>query len=75
MRITRIRVHQVDLPLLDGAYNWSNQNSVSIFDSTVVAIETDAGLTGYGEVCPLGPAYLPSYAEGARTGIASWRLP
>ena len=35
----------------------------------MVAIETDAGLTGYGEVCPLGPAYLPSYAEGARTGI------
>ena len=70
MRISRIRVHQVDLPLLEGAYNWSNQNSVSVFDSTVVAIETDAGLTGYGEVCPLGPAYLPSYAAGARTGIA-----
>jgi L-alanine-DL-glutamate epimerase-like enolase superfamily enzyme len=70
MRITRIRVHQVDLPLLEGAYAWSNQNSVSIFDSTVVAVETDAGLTGWGEVCPLGPAYLPSYAEGARTGIA-----
>lgn len=69
MRITRIRVHQVDLPLLEGAYNWSNQNSVSTFDSTVVALETDEGLTGYGEVCPLGPAYLPSYAEGARIGI------
>jgi L-alanine-DL-glutamate epimerase-like enolase superfamily enzyme len=50
MRITRIRVHQVDLPLLEGAYNWSNQNSVSTFDSTVVAVETDEGLTGYGEV-------------------------
>jgi len=24
---------------------------------------------GFGEVCPLGPVYLPSYAEGARTGI------
>jgi cis-L-3-hydroxyproline dehydratase len=71
MRITRIRVHQVDLPLLDGAYNWSNRNSVTVFDSTVVAIETAEGLTGYGEVCPLGPAYLPSYAEGARTGIAT----
>jgi cis-L-3-hydroxyproline dehydratase len=71
MRITRIRVHQVDLPLLEGAYNWSNRNSISTFDSTVVAIETAEGLTGYGEVCPLGPAYLPSYAEGARTGIAT----
>ena len=26
--------------------------------------------TGYGEVCPLGPAYLAAYAGGARTGIA-----
>jgi L-alanine-DL-glutamate epimerase-like enolase superfamily enzyme len=36
----------------------------------VVEIETDAGITGYGEICPLGPAYLPAYAAGARTGIA-----
>jgi L-alanine-DL-glutamate epimerase-like enolase superfamily enzyme len=41
-----------------------------VFDSTVLAVETDAGLTGWGEVCPLGPAYLPAYARGARAGIA-----
>jgi L-alanine-DL-glutamate epimerase-like enolase superfamily enzyme len=35
-----------------------------------VAIQTDAGITGYGEICPLGPAYLATYAAGARTGIA-----
>jgi L-alanine-DL-glutamate epimerase-like enolase superfamily enzyme len=35
-----------------------------------VAIHTDAGITGYGEICPLGPAYLAAYATGARTGIA-----
>lgn len=40
-----------------------------MFDSTVVEILTDEGITGYGEVCPLGPAYLPAYAAGARTGI------
>jgi L-alanine-DL-glutamate epimerase-like enolase superfamily enzyme len=33
-------------------------------------VETYAGVTGYGEVCPLGPFYLPAYAAGARTGIA-----
>lgn len=69
MRITRILVYQVDLPLHEGAYNWSGGKSVSVFDSTVVAVETDAGVTGYGEVCPLGPAYLPAYAAGARAGI------
>jgi L-alanine-DL-glutamate epimerase-like enolase superfamily enzyme len=42
---------------------------VTVFDSTVIVVETDAGITGYGEVCPLGPAYLPAYAEGVRTGL------
>jgi cis-L-3-hydroxyproline dehydratase len=70
MRITAINKYQVDLPLHEGSYKWSGGNSVTVFDSTVVEIETDAGITGYGEVCPLGPAYLPAYAAGARTGIA-----
>jgi len=70
MRITTISAYRVDLPLYEGSYNWSGGNSVSVFDSTVVAVKTDSGLTGYGEVCPLGPAYLPAYAAGARAGIA-----
>jgi L-alanine-DL-glutamate epimerase-like enolase superfamily enzyme len=70
MKITAIRAYQVDLPLHEGSYKWSGGNSVSVFDSTVVEVETDAGLTGWGEVCPLGPAYLPAYAAGARAGIA-----
>ena len=35
-----------------------------------VKVETDEGVTGYGEICPLGAAYLPAYAAGARAGIA-----
>ncbi len=69
MRITKINVYQIDLPLHEGTYNWSGGKSVQVFDSTVVAIETDAGVTGHGEVCPLGPVYLPAYAAGARAGI------
>jgi L-alanine-DL-glutamate epimerase-like enolase superfamily enzyme len=69
MRITGIKAYRVELPLHEGAYKWSGGNIVRVFDSTVVAIETDQGITGYGEVCPLGPAYLPAYAAGARTGI------
>lgn len=70
MKITRISAYQVDLPLREGSYKWSGGKSVNVFDSTVVAVETDAGITGYGEVCPLGPFYLPAYAAGCRTGIA-----
>ncbi|MEQ8262944.1 cis-3-hydroxy-L-proline dehydratase [Pseudohaliea sp.] len=69
MKITRIVAYQVDLPLKEGRYAWSGGKAVDVFDSTVVAVETDSGITGYGEVCPLGPFYLPAYAAGARAGI------
>ena len=69
MRIVGLSLFQVDLPLCEGSYNWSGGKSVQVFDSTVVRLLTDDGLEGFGEVCPLGPVYLPSYAKGARTGI------
>lgn len=70
MKITAIKAWQVDLPLKEGRYSWSNGNFVEVFDSTVVAIETDEGITGYAECCPLGSTYLPSYAKGVRAGLA-----
>lgn len=69
MRITRIFAHRVELPLREGSYKWSGGKSVTVFDSTIVGIETNTGLIGYGEVCPLGPFYLPAYAEGVRAGL------
>ena len=69
MRITRIVAHRVELPLREGRYSWSGGKSVSVFDSTVVGVETDSGHVGYGEVCPLGPFYLPAYADGVRAGL------
>tara|TARA_B100000700_G_C14990456_1_gene830997 strand:+ start:443 stop:1546 length:1104 start_codon:yes stop_codon:yes gene_type:complete len=69
MKIKRISAYQVDLPLHEGTYKWSGGKSVDIFDSTIVAIETDEGYIGYGECCPLGPFYLPAYGEGVRAGI------
>ena len=38
--------------------------------STIVKLETDDGLAGYGETCPLGSTYLPAHAAGARAAIA-----
>jgi L-alanine-DL-glutamate epimerase-like enolase superfamily enzyme len=70
MQIRRITAYQVDLPLQEGSYQWSGGKSVAVFDSTVVEVLTDEGLVGYGEVCPLGPFYLPAYANGVRTGLA-----
>lgn len=69
MKIRRIFAHKVELPLVEGSYHWSGGKSVSVFDSTIVGVESDSGVVGYGEVCPLGPFYLPAYAEGVRAGL------
>jgi L-alanine-DL-glutamate epimerase-like enolase superfamily enzyme len=70
MKIRRIAAYRMELPLVEGSYRWSGGKSVDVFDSTLVRVETDAGVVGHGEVCPLGPAYLPAYAEGVRAGLA-----
>ena len=69
MKITRILAYRVELPLHETTYKWSGGKSVTVFDSTIVRVETDTGLAGHGEVCPLGPFYLPAYAEGVRAGL------
>lgn len=69
MKIARIFAHRVELPLIEGSYKWSGGKSVSVFDSTIIGVETECGLIGYGEVCPLGPFYLPAYAGGVRAGL------
>lgn len=69
MKIARVLAYRVELPLKEGSYKWSGGKSVSVFDSTIVAVETECGLTGYSEVCPLGPFYLPAYADGVRSGL------
>ena len=67
--ISRITVYQCDLPLKEGSYNWSQGKSVSVFDSTIISIETETGYKGWSECTPLGSFYLPSYAGGVRSGI------
>jgi len=69
VKIVAIKVYQVDLPLVEGRYSWSEGKYVEVFDSTVVELLTDDGQSGYGEVCPLGPFYLPAFGAGARAGI------
>ena len=69
VKITKISLYKVGLPLHEGSYKWSGGNQVVEFDATVVKISTNIGVEGVGECTPLGPAYLPAYAEGVRTGI------
>lgn len=64
MRITRISAYEARLRYAGEAYSFAGGRSYSAFRTAVVAVETDEGLAGYGEVCPCGPAYMPAYAEG-----------
>ena len=70
MQIARISVYQADVPVPGGAYHLSGGRAFPHLDSTLVKIETDAGLAGWGESCPFGPIYLPAHALGVRSGIA-----
>jgi len=69
MNIVKIKVYQIDLPLVEGRYAWADGKFVDVFDSTIVELETENGLSGVGEVCPLGSFYLPAFGLGARAGI------
>lgn len=69
MRISEIHVYQKNLPIVDGPYTMSTMTLYDI-DTTIVKIVTDSGLTGWGEVAPIGPLYQPQHALGARAAIA-----
>lgn len=68
VRIERIAVYQVDLPLIE-PYYMSGGRAYHALDSTIVALTTDQGVVGWGESCPFGDVYLPAYAAGVRAGI------
>ncbi len=70
MKITQIRVYQVGLPLTKPYWLSGGRLKFEKLDSTVVAIETNAGLTGWGEGCPWGVTYLPAFGGGIRAGVA-----
>jgi L-alanine-DL-glutamate epimerase-like enolase superfamily enzyme len=68
MKIERISVYGLELPFKEGAYRCRNRTEHG-FASTLVEIETDAGLTGWGEVAPLGAFYSEAFASGVRAGL------
>ena len=69
MRIAEIHLYQVDLPLEGTVYRLSD-GAHTAFDSTVVQIVSDTGLSGWGETCPVGPTHAPAHALGARAALA-----
>ncbi|MEM7426615.1 MAG: enolase C-terminal domain-like protein [Pseudomonadota bacterium] len=67
MKIIRIDVFQVDIPLV--VPSEYPHKTYEALDDTVVRLETDSGDVGWGEVCPIGSAYQPAHALGVRAAI------
>lgn len=69
MRITAVTAFAQWQPFADGTYTCSGGRSAEGFDSTIVRLETDAGLVGWGEMAPLGAFYDPAFAGAARAAL------
>lgn len=68
MKITRISVYQFDYTV-PKVYKLSGGRLFETLDTTIVEIETDAGISGVGEGCPFGVYYGAAHALGVRAGV------
>ncbi len=66
MKITRITVWHLDLPMTEPYRYSGGRLEVRALDSTILRIDTDDGVSGWGEGCPWGQAYLPAHGPGIR---------
>jgi cis-L-3-hydroxyproline dehydratase len=67
--IERVDVFGFELSYVHGEYVMSRGRAISRLPSTLVRVTDSDGRSGWGEVCPLGSAYLPAHAEGARAAL------
>lgn len=72
MRIQSIKVYGYELTYTHGTYVMSGGRAATSQQSTVVAIETDEGITGWAEQALLGGTYLPAFPAALRAGIAEF---
>jgi L-alanine-DL-glutamate epimerase-like enolase superfamily enzyme len=69
MHIARVAAYRQLQPFRDGPYTCRGQSEDGT-DSTIVVLETDEGITGVGEMAPLGAFYAPAFASAVRAGVA-----
>jgi L-alanine-DL-glutamate epimerase-like enolase superfamily enzyme len=67
--IRNIDVFTYQLTYAHGRYVMSRGRAIDRLNSTVVRIRTEDGVEGFGEVCPLGPTYLPAHSGGALAAL------
>ena len=70
MRIDRVSLFHLTLPLTKPYRLSGGRLLFEELDSTFVRIDTDEGVTGWGEGCPWGHSYLPAHGGGIRAASA-----
>jgi len=68
MKIKRLSLWYVPLTS-HTAYYMADGKTCDTVETAVLSVETDTGLAGWGEVCPI-PHYLPAYARGVGPALA-----
>ncbi len=71
MKIIRISVWQMTLPLAEPYWLSGGRLKFEQLDSTFVRLDTDTGISGWGEGCPWGNTYLPAHGPGIRCAIGT----
>jgi len=66
-RITGLTLWKVPLTSHETYYMAEGKTCATV-DSMILRVDTDHGVSGWGEVCPI-PHYLPSYARGVAPAI------
>ncbi|MDJ0639520.1 MAG: enolase C-terminal domain-like protein [Paracoccaceae bacterium] len=67
MKIKNITLWSIDLTSHE-TYYMADGKTCATVETHVLCLETDTGLKGWGEVCPI-PHYLPAFAKGVPSAI------
>ncbi len=67
MKVSKITLWSVDLTSHETYYMAEGKTCATV-ETHVLCLETDTGLKGWGEVCPI-PHYLPAFAKGVPSAI------
>lgn len=67
MKLIRLSLWHVPLTSHE-TYYMADGKACDTIETVVLRAETDAGITGWGEVCPI-PHYLPAYARGVAPAL------
>lgn len=70
MKISRVEVFTADLPTKGGKYRRPHGGYADeVYKTFIVKVDTDEGISGYGEICTMGSEALEGFTEGAMAGL------